>query len=225
MADRRTPLEEDRHSRSAVGGQICKDRLNHAAVCCYNPNMITFYFIALGSNIRPYDNAPLMLDNLLTLSPTIDISPIIVTEPVGMPGSRNIFLNLVVRICSELSAHDLKEYLKSVEIKLGRDRSDPLSKVKDRVADMDVLFELEEGATAVPAQLLPDKPYDRPQTLDLLNYLGLAWPAAGQPETLSADLTTAELTYRGRLIGSNCATIQSQINDPQISQIAQIFPI
>jgi 2-amino-4-hydroxy-6-hydroxymethyldihydropteridine diphosphokinase len=169
------------------------------------------YFIALGSNIRPYENAPLMLDNLLAISPTIDVSPIILTEPVGMPGSQNIFLNLVVRIRSELSAYDLKEYLKSVETKLGRDRSDPLSKVKDRVADMDILFELEAGATAVPAPLLPDKPYDRPQTLDLLNYLGLAWPASDQPETLSANLTTAELTYRGRLIGPTCVTIQSQI--------------
>jgi hypothetical protein len=29
-ADRRPPLEKNRRPQSAVGGQICKDRLNHA---------------------------------------------------------------------------------------------------------------------------------------------------------------------------------------------------
>jgi 2-amino-4-hydroxy-6-hydroxymethyldihydropteridine diphosphokinase len=165
------------------------------------------YFLALGSNIRPYENVPRMLDSLLTISPTLDVSPILITAPVGMPDSQGNFLNLVVRIQTRQTAEALKQFLSVAEISLGRDRSDPLRKIKNRVADMDILFALGREVTAVPAHLIPSGAYNRPQTLDLLAYLGLVWPANDQPETVCADLTTAELTYRGRPIGPDCVTI------------------
>jgi len=99
------------------------------------------YFIALGSNLDPEGNIIKMVEALFKLSEIVDISEIIRTEPVGLT-SENYFLNTVVRIESTKNQPELKKELNAIEGDLGRDRSDPSRKYKDRTADLDILFSL-----------------------------------------------------------------------------------
>ena len=102
---------------------------------------MTYYFISLGTNIQPEQNILKMMDALFELSPTIDASSILKTAPVGLD-SNHYFLNVVVRIFYSGTASELKKQLVRVEENLGRDRSDPNSKWKDRPADLDILFSM-----------------------------------------------------------------------------------
>ena len=147
---------------------------------------MTFCFISLGSNIVPEENFRLMLGALHALSPRLAVSRVIRTEPVGMPSSAQ-FLNGVVRLQTRLTPAALKEALVAIELRLGRDRDDPLSKAKDRVADLDILFCLPEEANIISAESLPSESYVRPLLLELLATLGyqveaaMVEPPAGHP--------------------------------------------
>ena len=138
-----------------------------------------YCFISLGSNIAPEENCQLMLLALRSLSPNLAISRIIRTEPVGIASS-NHFLNGVVRLQTGQRPAELKKALIAIELRLGRDRDDPHSKVKDRVADLDILFCLPEDASTVPTALLPHESYVRPLLLELLDALGYQVEAAQQ---------------------------------------------
>ncbi|MEM8525334.1 MAG: 2-amino-4-hydroxy-6-hydroxymethyldihydropteridine diphosphokinase [Bacteroidota bacterium] len=99
------------------------------------------YFIALGSNINPESNIINMIEALFELSEVVDISEIMRTEPVGLK-SEKYFLNTVVRIETDKDRPDLKNALNTIEESLGRDRSNPERKYRDRTADLDILFAL-----------------------------------------------------------------------------------
>jgi 2-amino-4-hydroxy-6-hydroxymethyldihydropteridine diphosphokinase len=172
----------------------------------------TAFFLALGSNLEPHANVPRMLDSLLAISPVVDISPILITPLVGIPNSRNDFLNLVVRIQTSSTAEELKAYLVREEIRLGRDRSDPLSKIKDRVADMDILFAMERGLLDAPYHLLPEECYVRPQLLSLLTYLSLNCPDIGDPEMDCGILPCTTLPYQGVTLGFTSVTLYQDPN-------------
>ncbi|HCC82569.1 MAG TPA: 7,8-dihydro-6-hydroxymethylpterin-pyrophosphokinase, partial [Methylophaga sp.] len=51
--------------------------------------------------------------------------------------SHRDFLNTIVFVETDLSQRELKSFCNQIEINLGRDRDDPLSKTKDRPADID----------------------------------------------------------------------------------------
>jgi 2-amino-4-hydroxy-6-hydroxymethyldihydropteridine diphosphokinase len=176
----------------------------------------TAFFLALGSNLQPQANVPRMLDSLLAISPVVDISPILITPLVGIPNSRNDFLNLVVRIQISQTAQELKAYLVSEEIRLGRDRSDPSSKIKDRVADMDILFAMERGLLDAPYHLLPEECYVRPQLLSLLTYLSLNCPDSDDPDMDCGILPCTTLTYHDYTIGYDPATLYQDPNNGRV---------
>lgn len=134
------------------------------------------YFVGLGSNIEPHKHVPLMLRALLQLAPTVYVSRVVETAPVGVAGAP--FLNAAAALDADLSPDELKALFNAVEAALGRDRAAPASKTRSRTADLDVLFALEPGAMRVPPALLPAEPYVRPMLLDLLAALGLAAPDA-----------------------------------------------
>ena len=131
-----------------------------------------YFFLSLGSNINPFENVQQMLKGLLEISPCIDISRIVRTEAVGF-SSNSFFLNMAVRVATSQSATDLKMQLNELESRLGRNRNDPNKKLKDRTADLDILFSLEKHETFVAKSLLPKEDYVLPTLLDLLNYLEL----------------------------------------------------
>jgi 2-amino-4-hydroxy-6-hydroxymethyldihydropteridine diphosphokinase len=68
----------------------------------------------------------------------LTISSIVKIPPIGMT-SQHEFLNLVIFIETSLSEHELKQCCNSIEVELGRDRTDPDRKTKDRPADLDIL--------------------------------------------------------------------------------------
>ncbi len=99
------------------------------------------FLVGVGSNIEPYKNIGSALKELLVLSSTFAISPIVQTEPVGMK-SEHKFLNFVIYFPSNLRPDRLKQHFNVIETKFGRDRNDPMCKVKDRPIDLDIITEV-----------------------------------------------------------------------------------
>lgn len=166
-------------------------------------------FVGLGSNVEPFRNVPRMLDRLLDLAPVVDVSPIALTEPVDIEGGRGgAFLNLAVRLCVAAPLSGLKAEFNAIEVDLGRDRTDPGRKHHDRTADLDILFTLPVGARQLPGSLtLPTEQYLRPQLDELLRYLGVATPAAAEPDATRA-LRTVTIDLDGVPIGPTCTTVR-----------------
>lgn len=133
---------------------------------------MNYFFLSLGSNQEPDKNVPLMVQALLQLSPTIDLSRVVRTEPKGFD-STLIFFNQAAKIETALDAKALKEQLVKIEVQLGRDRKDPNRKLKDRPADIDILFQLAPGERRIAVSLLPPEPYVRPTLLELIHFLEL----------------------------------------------------
>lgn len=130
------------------------------------------YFVGIGSNINPQFNIGCILNELLEISPLIHISRIIETEPIGLLVPHK-FLNLCVCIYSTTEEHALKLQFNEIETKLGRDRTDINRKDKSRVADLDVLFNLNNKANTVDKQILPTEIFLRPVLIELLHFLNI----------------------------------------------------
>jgi 2-amino-4-hydroxy-6-hydroxymethyldihydropteridine diphosphokinase len=99
------------------------------------------YLIGIGSNIDPASNVARGLIALGELGSNLIASRVVETEPVGMV-SQHDFHNLVVYLETDLDPVALKERFNQIETAFGRDRSDPLSPVKDRPLDLDILAEV-----------------------------------------------------------------------------------
>jgi 2-amino-4-hydroxy-6-hydroxymethyldihydropteridine diphosphokinase len=130
------------------------------------------YFIGLGSNIDPEVHVPKMIAALLEISPVLYVSRVIETAPIGIEGEAN-FYNTAVSFVSELDTLDLKTRFNRIESALGRDHTDPDSKGKSRTADIDILFEMDAELDCAELDDLPVAPFIRPQTIELISYLGL----------------------------------------------------
>lgn len=159
------------------------------------------YFLSIGSNVTPAHNIGRILDGLLAIGAPIAMSRIIRTKAVGF-SSRHDFLNLCAQLSSPLDADALKARFNVLEVSLGRDRSDPNSKMKDRPADVDILFALAAGETAVPPSLIPPEPFVRGPLLELLHFLDIACPVSTSPLTPGVALS-----HDGVTIGLHPTTI------------------
>jgi 2-amino-4-hydroxy-6-hydroxymethyldihydropteridine diphosphokinase len=96
-------------------------------------------FIALGSNIgNRYDNIVNAINRLIT-NPAIrmvNFSSIYETDPVGYE-DQDLFLNMVIKVQSSLSAMELLDTCLNVETELGRKRE---IKWGPRTIDLDILI-------------------------------------------------------------------------------------
>jgi len=109
------------------------------------------YLISIGSNLDPARNVPVALEQVLAQAGRCVLSRAIETEPVGMTSQYN-FLNLMAYLETSLDPVALKDAFNAIETELGRDRSDPQRKVKDRPVDLDILTpvtSLQDCLTAV----------------------------------------------------------------------------
>lgn len=126
-------------------------------------------FIAIGSNLAPEKNVPIVLDTLLGEFGELWLSSVVYTQPEGMD-SRNHFLNAVCLLPTSWDVRQLKRWLSQLEIDLGRDRSHPDKKILDRAADLDILLPL----TGLDQRnTWPSESYVRPMFLELIGALGL----------------------------------------------------
>lgn len=135
---------------------------------------MSYFFVGLGSNIQPERYVPAMIEALLVVSPTVALSRVVKTQPVGLQ-TEHYFLNLCARVEVETgrSAVWLKDYFNQVEERLGRNRRDPARKHRDRVADLDILFSMSSQSQQVATGVVPAEPYIRPLLLELIHFLQL----------------------------------------------------
>lgn len=132
------------------------------------------YFLGLGSNLDPARNTEAMLEALLDFAPTLTVSRVIETEPVGM-NTQHCFFNAVVALEYGKNAADFKAELNQLEARLGRNRADPNKKNQDRPADVDIICALEPGETPTPGHLPPEA-FLQPLLLELWAFLNLPLP-------------------------------------------------
>ena len=92
--------------------------------------------LSLGSNIDAQRNIRLALDALARQFSTLSLSSIYESESIGFAGDN--FLNLVVAVETDLSLALVQEFLKRLEERQGRDRTQ--AKFSSRPVDVDILF-------------------------------------------------------------------------------------
>ncbi len=97
-----------------------------------------FYYLSLGTNIQPEENAANMVTMLAKEFGPLITYPFVYTEPENI-ATKNLFLNSLAIVYSSLPQDDIKTRLNHIEEQLGRDRDDPDKSTKDRTADIDIL--------------------------------------------------------------------------------------
>jgi len=96
---------------------------------------MSYFYLSLGSNIRPYHNLVAALDAISAQFAPITTSSVYESTSVGFSGDN--FLNLVLGLSSENKLRDISCYLKSLEDNLKRDRT--ASRFSSRTLDVDIL--------------------------------------------------------------------------------------
>lgn len=97
---------------------------------------MTDVFLGLGSNVNPHKNLRSCLTYLETKFGSLDYSPVYASPAVGFDGPP--FLNMAVKIKTNLQARGLRDWLRQLEDAHGRDRSQP--RFSDRDLDVDILL-------------------------------------------------------------------------------------
>lgn len=142
------------------------------------------YVIGFGSNLDPARNAGRVLRALTERFGRLYTSSAYVTAPVAIAGDKD-FLNAALFVPTDLAADELKACCSRLEIELGRDRSRPDRKLRDRTADLDLLTPRVDPAElhGQSAAQVCDAIYMRDALEQLLSGLrgGSAAAASGQP--------------------------------------------
>ncbi len=107
-------------------------------------------FLGLGSNTNPQTNLVSCLEWLDHSFRSMQVSPAYRSPAFGFSGRD--FINLVVRIDSAISPLALKAWLRQLEDRHGRDRSQP--RFSDRTLDVDILL---FGDLVAPQWQIPRK--------------------------------------------------------------------
>ncbi len=93
--------------------------------------------IGIGSNISPEKNIPEMLSMLATEIEIVKVSEMIQTKPIGIQEQAD-YTNGAVRIRTQMDLNSFTVYLKKLEDRMGRDRSE--KKFGPRNIDLDILI-------------------------------------------------------------------------------------
>ncbi|KPV41037.1 hypothetical protein AN478_03680 [Thiohalorhabdus denitrificans] len=101
---------------------------------------MTIAYVGIGSNLDPAAHVRAGVEELRAHFPAVACSPVYRTEPVGFEGPS--FLNLVVRLATEDSLEAVRDRLRAIEARCGRERSgggsgDPSG---SRTLDLDLLL-------------------------------------------------------------------------------------
>ena len=78
--------------------------------------------IGIGSNIDPQKNILRAIELVKEEAQVLSLSSFVLTKPIGKIEQPD-FLNGAVKVCTNLSKTKFKEFLRSVEDGMGRDRS------------------------------------------------------------------------------------------------------
>ena len=94
--------------------------------------------IGIGSNIEAEKNIPRSLHILEKDVHVLQVSRMVKTKPIGMMTDQPEFTNGAVKVETGWSQEKLNKYLKDVEDRLGRDRSE--KKFGPRCIDLDIMI-------------------------------------------------------------------------------------
>ena len=129
------------------------------------------YLLGIGSNLSPHQNIGAIITMLLKHFSSLTLSRVINIPPVGMKSTHN-FLNVVVFIETAHNPSELKTVCNDIETRLGRDRQDPASKIKDRPADLDILCPIGSKEDFLrPANNITDEYFLYPLVEEICHYL------------------------------------------------------
>lgn len=92
--------------------------------------------IGVGSNIQPEENIREALRILEEEQTLLSVSAMVQTEPIGVKEQPS-FINGAVKISTSMNQEELSTYLKNVEDRLKRDRTQP--RFGPRTIDLDVV--------------------------------------------------------------------------------------
>ncbi len=93
--------------------------------------------IGIGSNIEADIHIPEMLSQLALDVELVQVSKMVQTKPIGITEQAD-YTNGAVRIRTEMSLETLSSFLKQLEDRMGRDRSQ--KKFGPRSIDLDILI-------------------------------------------------------------------------------------
>jgi 2-amino-4-hydroxy-6-hydroxymethyldihydropteridine diphosphokinase len=93
-------------------------------------------WLGVGSNLDAETHIRAGINKLEKEIGEVSLSPVYASEAVGFEG--HDFINLVVRIETELQPLELRQYLRDLEDRFGRNRDVP--KFSDRLLDIDILL-------------------------------------------------------------------------------------
>lgn len=94
------------------------------------------YFVAVGSNIKPKMHIQQAFSLLKEIDPQANIASLLHTKPVGFIEQAD-FINTAFSFQCQLDEIQLKAYLRDIERKLGRIRTD--NKNGPRTIDLDIV--------------------------------------------------------------------------------------
>ena len=104
------------------------------------------FILGIGTNVDPERNARHIVERLIHRFGRMLVSRFHYTEPVGMDSDRR-FINYCAFVETRLDPGACKSACVVIEVELGRDRTDPFRKTRDRTADIDLLAQLVPGPT------------------------------------------------------------------------------
>lgn len=93
--------------------------------------------VGIGSNIDPEENIRRILEILSQEVRVVQVSGFVETAPMGMTDQPD-FINGAAKLETSMEMEDFRRYLKKLEDRLGRDRSQP--KFGPRCIDLDILI-------------------------------------------------------------------------------------
>lgn len=131
-------------------------------------NLRQGYLLGVGSNVNPQRNALRIIDCLRQRFAEVLISRFHETAPVGMD-SNHRFINFCAFVATRLGPLACKQACVEIEIALGRDRTHPASKTRDRTADIDLLMQV--GPDGSRILLEPIAPYLAEPAAEILKLL------------------------------------------------------
>lgn len=125
-----------------------------------------YFYLSLGSNIKPKNNAVKILKLLIYEFGEIIVLPFIYTEPFIADNRSDFlqpFLNSIAIIKTDKTTDEVKKITNLIEVDLGRDKTSELSSLQDRVADIDILT----SSKQLNLSLLKNR--DEPYLLQVIN--------------------------------------------------------
>lgn len=93
--------------------------------------------IGIGSNIHPKKNIRRAIGILEKEQTLLSVSAMVQTEPIGIT-DQPPFINGAVKVSTEMGQEEFKAYLKEIEGRLKRDRTQP--RFGPRTIDLDIVI-------------------------------------------------------------------------------------